>query len=130
MSYKCLCTVAFGMYVGIFVSEGWGGVGVCIWSWGGCTPPGQTLLGQTPNPADTPPAQCMLGYITTPLPSACWDTPSHVDRITDRYKNITFPQLNLRTVIKSNLRLSHQSDCSLLDISSCYRRPCPETGAL
>ena len=29
---------------------------------------------------------------------ACWDTPPSVNRITDRCKNITFPQLRLREV--------------------------------
>ena len=33
------------------------------------------------------------------LPSACWDTPTPMNRMTDACENITLPQLLLRTVI-------------------------------
>ena len=33
------------------------------------------------------------------LPSACWDTPTPMNRITDACENITLPQLLLRTII-------------------------------
>ena len=107
MSLYC----GFGMICWNFHLGRWG------WGWVGWVSPtgpgagvhlpGQTPLGKTPNPAE--PLQ----------PSGWWDTPlPHVDRITDRCKNITIPQFNLRTVIKSSLRMSHQSDCSLLDTYS------------
>ena len=52
-------------------------------------PQADTLLGQTPL-ADTP-------WANTRCPIAYWDKPP-VNRITDRCKNITFPQLCLRAV--------------------------------
>ena len=50
------------------------------WVLRGCTPPWTHT--------HTHPAHCMLGYTT----------PTLVNRITDRFKNITFPQLRLRAV--------------------------------
>ena len=51
----------------------------------------------------SPPAHCMLGY-TPPTPTP--PPPPHVNRMTDRCKNITFLQLRLRAAIKekNNIR--------------------------
>ena len=64
----------------------------------------------------TPPAHCMLGYI-----------PSPVNRMTDRRKSITFPQLRLRAVITiclSNHTIHISSNdcsfrCPIIYINTC-----------
>ena len=62
---------------------------------GGCTPLGR----HTHSPwADTghSPGKHPSGH--TPMPIACWDT-SPINRITDRCKNITFPQLRFLAIV-------------------------------
>ena len=92
---------------GCLPREGWcvqRGRGVCLEGVsaseclirGGCTPPRQT---HTHRPwADTghSPGKHPSGH--TLLPIACWGT-CPVNRITDRCKNITFPQLHFLAVI-------------------------------
>ena len=80
---------------------------VCLWV-GGVHPSGHTSPGQTPPQADHPwtdttpsqarhpSAHCMLGWHPSPMHAGIL-TP-WTDWLTDRCKNITFPQLRLRAV--------------------------------
>ena len=53
---------------------------------------------------------------STPCPGACWDTlPPWTERLTDKCRNITFPQLHLRAVITStpkSIQLVFETRCS------------------
>ena len=60
------------------------------------TPPGQTSPRQTPPLGRHPLPHCMLGY-----------TPTPVNRMTDRYKNVILPQTSLGAVKISEL-INHQ----------------------
>ena len=86
---------------------------------GGVCPGGVCPVGVCPGGAMWPTPSCIWCYlyaVLTPTecqhqcsrlysggwscdPSACWDTTPHVNRVTDRCKNITFLQLRLRAVI-------------------------------
>ena len=74
--------------------------------------------------------QRMLGYTPLETCKACWDTtckacwdtttPPPVNRITDTCKNITFPQLRLRTVIKPSCPNGHSGFILIIHSSSCF----------
>ena len=82
---ECLprgCVSRMGVCLGVCVQDGCL-PGVCVWPREGCV-----CLG----------AVCLGVY----APIACWDTPPlWTEWLTDRCKNITFPQLRLRAVIIS-----------------------------
>ena len=54
-------------------------------------------------------------------------TPPPVNRITDRYKNITFPQPRLRTVMKKHTEFPHKSENDLAFAFAFVPCKCPLT---
>ena len=88
-----------------------GGWGVCLGvsTWGGVCPGGEGGL-----PEEFLRQGCLcrgesVWGVYTPI--ACRDTPPPMNRMTDRCKNITFPQLRLRAVI--NRFFLTNSNCSV-----------------
>ena len=93
---------------GVYLSMPWAGrvYPNMHWAGGVCIPPctgqGGDCLGVGTSaqggclPRGCLPGRCLPGGV---CPNACWDTPSlQTESLTDRCKNITFPQLRLRTV--------------------------------
>ena len=66
-------------------------------AWGQCVCPGGVCLGRCVSARECLPRRCLPGWVYTPQTQG--QTPLPVNRITDRCRNITFPQLLLWTVI-------------------------------